>query len=180
MIVSTNCTQPARLVFVSTAVEHFKSIIQPPKKNINSPKKLAINQSYQDMTPGEASNAIFLASKMDIQNDQFWRRAALGAADLCGALTGRQLAELLWGFGKAQWHDDAAAQRGGTTKSLVVKNGKKIRCDKLWKWWEGKWLRNTCERLVKKDDAGWKEVKLVGTVETCCWKISNSSWDTIF
>lgn len=63
--------------------------------------------SFQDMTPGEVSNSVFVASKMDVQNDAFWTRAALGVADLAGAMTARQLTETCWGFGAAKWHDDA-------------------------------------------------------------------------
>jgi len=59
------------------------------------------------MTPGEVSNSVFVASKMDVQNDAFWTRAALGVADLAGAMTARQLTETCWGFGAAKWHDDA-------------------------------------------------------------------------
>eukprot|EP00435_Cladocopium_sp_Y103_P017269 s1193_g4.t1 len=63
--------------------------------------------SFQEMTPGEVANSVFVASKMDVQNDAFWTRAALGVADVAGAMTARQLTETCWGFGAAKWHDDA-------------------------------------------------------------------------
>ena len=63
--------------------------------------------SFQDMSPGEVSHTVFFASKMDVENEAFWKRASLAVGDLAGAMTCRQLTEACWAFGASKWHDAA-------------------------------------------------------------------------
>ena len=62
---------------------------------------------FEDMTPGEVSQNVFIASKMDVENETFWKRASLAMGDVASAMTARQLTQACWAFGASSWHDEA-------------------------------------------------------------------------
>ncbi|CAJ1370853.1 unnamed protein product, partial [Effrenium voratum] len=66
--------------------------------------------SFQDMTAGEVSETLFLASKMSLENPDFWSRGSLALQDLASAMTPRQLTAACWAFGAVRWHDPAFSQ----------------------------------------------------------------------
>lgn len=67
------------------------------------------NQKFEEMSPILVAETVFNASKLSVQNDLFWQRAAYAVSDVVKSLNNKHLTSVCHAFGAVAWRDATLA-----------------------------------------------------------------------